>query len=487
MSAPSASRWSAFSVRPPSASGARCRRPCRSGTRPRGRSRSAAGSVRDLVDRAGRAAPDGVGDLAGAVGRLAALGEPRGERVGGQPGQSRARRSGVTGRCYRRAVRRSAATSLPTIPGRPRRYASHGIRRPPAGWTSSRAAAVAVAGRQGRARRKRAGRHVARLAARTSTARRSSRPMRRLDERARPGLVGADLALELDGRPRRVEAPVLAAQRPGQRRAVRRLRLLGGARRASHGPSDVGQQVGAPSSPAAPRAPAPSRRRRAGVAACATIGPVSRPASIRISVTPVSRSPARIAAGIGVAPRWRGSSDGWRLSAPCAQVEQRRPGRSGRSRRGRGAPGSSARTCGDRRRRRAAALGSGRRRRRARRPPSAIGVAIRCCFRPAGRGGAVTTPTSSTSGWRVEAPQALGTPNAPLPRKTVRTRTPPSPGPVRSREGARRLADLGVVLVRRRRRGSARPSTRGSRCTACRRGGRARAGAPARAARSRRP
>ena len=54
-----------------------------------------------------------------------------------------------------------------------------------------------------------------------------------------------------------------------------------------------------------------------GSARWATIGPLSRPASMSISVTPVSSSPARIAAGIGVAPRWRGNNDGCRFSAPC--------------------------------------------------------------------------------------------------------------------------------------------------------------------------
>ena len=52
----------------------------------------------------------------------------------------------------------------------------------------------------------------------------------------------------------------------------------------------------------------------------ATMGPVSSPASISISVTPVSVSPSRIVDGIGVAPRWRGRSDGWTFRIPWAGI-----------------------------------------------------------------------------------------------------------------------------------------------------------------------
>ena len=65
----------------------------------------------------------------------------------------------------------------------------------------------------------------------------TSRPTRGLDERARPRLVGADLALELGRRARRVEPAVLAAQRPGQRRARPRLRRAPSSSPRSHGPS----------------------------------------------------------------------------------------------------------------------------------------------------------------------------------------------------------------------------------------------------------
>ena len=46
-----------------------------------------------------------------------------------------------------------------------------------------------------------------------------------------------------------------------------------------------------------------------GTRALSSIGPVSRPSSICMMVTPVSPSPARIARWIGAAPRQRGSSE----------------------------------------------------------------------------------------------------------------------------------------------------------------------------------
>jgi hypothetical protein len=44
-----------------------------------------------------------------------------------------------------------------------------------------------------------------------------------------------------------------------------------------------------------------------------SIGPVSRPSSISMIVTPVSASPASIARWIGAAPRQRGSREPWIL------------------------------------------------------------------------------------------------------------------------------------------------------------------------------
>src|SRR5512146_2005457 len=82
------------------------------------------------------------------------------------------------------------------------------------------------------------------------------------------------------------------------------------------------------------------------------------------------------------------------------------------------------------------------------RAPSGVGVGT--CLRPTGRCGAVTMPTRRTSGL-VASQRSAGTANAPLPRKVVRTRTgPPAPDVVtgaRSREGARRLADLRILVL----------------------------------------
>ena len=47
------------------------------------------------------------------------------------------------------------------------------------------------------------------------------------------------------------------------------------------------------------------------------IGPVSRPASMRITVAAVSVSPAMMARWIGAAPRQRGSAEACRLRQPC--------------------------------------------------------------------------------------------------------------------------------------------------------------------------
>ena len=63
------------------------------------------------------------------------------------------------------------------------------------------------------------------------------------------------------------------------------------------------------SSPAVSRAPI-------GVLAREITGPVSRPASIRITLMPVVASRARIARWIGAAPRQRGSSDACRFTQP---------------------------------------------------------------------------------------------------------------------------------------------------------------------------
>ena len=48
-----------------------------------------------------------------------------------------------------------------------------------------------------------------------------------------------------------------------------------------------------------------------------SIGPVSSPSSIRMMVTPLTSSPARIARWIGAAPRQRGRSEAWTLTQPA--------------------------------------------------------------------------------------------------------------------------------------------------------------------------
>ena len=64
-----------------------------------------------------------------------------------------------------------------------------------------------------------------------------------------------------------------------------------------------------------------------GVVRVATMPPVSRPASIRMSVTPVSASPSRMAHWIGAAPRQRGRSEVWTLRQPCRGISSRLLGR----------------------------------------------------------------------------------------------------------------------------------------------------------------
>ena len=55
-----------------------------------------------------------------------------------------------------------------------------------------------------------------------------------------------------------------------------------------------------------------------------SIGPVSRPSSICMMVTPLTSSPARIARWIGAAPRQRGSSEAWMFTHPALRRIQDR-------------------------------------------------------------------------------------------------------------------------------------------------------------------
>ena len=56
-------------------------------------------------------------------------------------------------------------------------------------------------------------------------------------------------------------------------------------------------------------------------------GPVSRPASICMTATPVSLSPAMMARWIGAAPRQRGSSEAWMLKHPASGISRIERGR----------------------------------------------------------------------------------------------------------------------------------------------------------------
>ncbi len=59
-----------------------------------------------------------------------------------------------------------------------------------------------------------------------------------------------------------------------------------------------------------------------GISAWATIGPVSNPASMRWTVTPVTRSPRRNVQNTGSGPRPAGRSEGWTLRMPSGGVSR---------------------------------------------------------------------------------------------------------------------------------------------------------------------
>ena len=244
----------------------------------------------------------------------------------GQRGESGARDVGMASRRARRAgsTRQSTASIAARRSVEPSRGPTDGRAGTPRRSSAGRRRAGPRGGRAGRRPSRARGRRLRDDPARDVVAVVGSCDRRGqhdeplavgLEEAARPRQVGPDLALQEPRRLRRIQPAVGAPERPGQRRAVGGLGRRAQLARAA--------TVERPAPGARPRR---SRRRasRAGAVSSpssgqrstATIGPVSRPASIRIRVTPVSASPARIAAGIGVAPRWRGRSDGWRLSAP---------------------------------------------------------------------------------------------------------------------------------------------------------------------------
>ena len=157
-----------------------------------------------------------------------------------------------------------------------------------------------------------------------------------------------------------------------------------------------------------------------------------------ISDTPVSASPARIAAGIGVAPRWRGRSDGCRFSAPWRGRSSSAGARSGRSR---PAPAGRAQARPPRR----STLGARRRSGRSMRSPCARPnrpPADRSAGRVSPAGWAPLRPPQVDVRMRRPVPRPTGTAKAPLPRKTVRR------APSRSRQRRQRLF-LRALVVRR--------------------------------------
>ncbi len=324
-----------------------------------------------------------------------------------------------------------------------------------------------------------------------------ARPRPRRRSAARPaistnvpghGLVGPDL--------RARARPPAGPGRGGRPRGG----AAGSASRPSSGCGTAG------SSPAQPRPEARVRSRAAPPPSSRVLEGRARSRSHRAPRAPARRSgrcrgprpcASGVTPGLGVAGQDRGrdrrrsavprQQRRMEVEGPVRQVEQRRRARSGRSRRGPRAPAGAP---GPRRRlgRRAAAPGvriaatpscRGARRR----PASAVSACA-----PAGRS---RRRRDDADQRRPRARRA-----EPSQDRDAEPAAPEEDGPARAsgraRPGghasaARRLADLRVVLVADARPASARPSSRGSRCRACRRGGRARAGAPGRGARTRRP
>ena len=292
---------------------------------------------------------------------------------------------------------------------------SQGIALPPAGWTSRSRGVPSPVPQAARSSNDAGSASLVRVG-RSPPRRRAAR--RRLEEGARPRLVGADLALELDGRAR-------GSSRPSSRRSGRvRVAPSTGWGRAR----DLAAQPGPRRrSSRSRRDPASARlelRRR--------LGPVERQSApgrrsdrCRARVHPDQRDARLAVAGqdrrrdrrrAAVARQQR------RMEVQRAVRRRRaaRPGRSGRSRRGPGAPGRApgprdglgrAEPSGVRIGRdaeRAAAARPGRRR------SAATG-------RP--RAAARDDADELDVGVLGQAPEARD-PNAPLPRKTVRTREP---------------------------------------------------------------
>ncbi len=144
-----------------------------------------------------------------------------------------------------------------------------------------------------------------------------------LEIHAVPGCAGRRPRVEGPHRPLRSALPVvvqsistlLLANRTAERsqRLILRLRRPAGSASQSGNVSPTAQR---PAAPAARVSMSPVSAGSIASAACARIGPVSIPSSMRMMVLPVTWSPARMAACTGAAPRQRGSSDAWTLMQP---------------------------------------------------------------------------------------------------------------------------------------------------------------------------
>ena len=211
----------------------RCRRRCRSGRRRRAPSRRPAGQRRGSSAAPSRPPPSHTAsrDLAGAVRRLAALDEPRGERRRGSGRRAPGRVVGGHG------ADASAAARRPTIPRRDR-----GTKRrptpsavPPAGWTSW-SEQLAVGGRQSppgsktpgaagrrRARRSPPGRRAGRRRSRRTIPATAGRrgPGARARRPVGPGRAGRPRGGAAGSASRRRSAAGAAASSPAQPRTER--------------------------------------------------------------------------------------------------------------------------------------------------------------------------------------------------------------------------------------------------------------------------
>ena len=204
-------------------------------------------------------------------------------------------------------------------------------------------------------------------------------------------------------------------------RACRR-RGRAGSRPRSGPPTSARRRL---SSPAVSRAPIAS-------SAVSSIGPLSSPSSISIVVTPVTGSPAAIAAWIGAAPRQRGRSEAWRLTQPSRGSSRRARGKSCPKATTTATSGASfasrARKAGSR------TFSTCSQGIPSSRAASTTGGSVSRCPRFAGRDGCETTSTGRNS--LAASARNVGTANSGVPKKTVLslirptgyTLAPPRPG-----------------------------------------------------------